>query len=66
MIDERKEPRGALGKIPPLRDRIASYREHAARFTRLAEAEPVERIRDQWKNLARDYNYLARTLEDGG
>ena len=65
MTDESKEPRGALGKISPLRDRVASYREQAARFTRLAEAEPVERIRDQWKNLARDYDYLARTLEDG-
>ena len=65
MTDERKGAERRLGKISPLRDRVASYREQAARFTRLAEAEPVERIRDQWKNLARDYDYLARNLEDG-
>jgi hypothetical protein len=65
MTDERREASRALGKISPLRDRVASYREHAAHFTRLAEAEPVERIRDQWKDLARDYDYLARTLEEG-
>jgi hypothetical protein len=53
--------------IPALRARIAQYREQAARFARLAEAEPVEKIRDQWTTLAHDYAYLATTLEpDGG
>ena len=57
----------ALGLIASLRARIAQYREQAAHFTRLAEAEPVEKIRDQWKTLAHDYAYLATTLEpDGG
>jgi hypothetical protein len=55
------------GSIPAQRARAARYREQAAHFTRLAEAEPVETIRDQWKTLARDYAYLATILEpDGG
>jgi hypothetical protein len=49
--------------IPPVRARVARYREQAAYFGRLAEAEPVEKIRDQLKILARDYAYLAVTLE---
>jgi hypothetical protein len=52
-----------LGLIASLRGRIARYLEQADHFTRLAEAEPVEKIRDQWKTLARDYAYLASTLE---
>ena len=61
------ESQGALGLIPALRARIAGYHKQAAHFGRLAEAEPVEKIRDQWKTLARDYAYLATTLEpDGG
>jgi hypothetical protein len=41
--------------------------DHAAYFAQLAEAEPVEKIRDQWTTLARDYAYLASALEpDGG
>jgi len=67
MRNESQESKGALGLIPALRARVARYREHAAYFTQLAEAEPVEKIRDQWKTLARDYAYLATTLEpDGG
>ena len=67
MVGENQESRGALGLIPALRARIARYREQAAHFTRLAEAEPVEKIRDQWTTVARDYAYLASTLEpDGG
>jgi hypothetical protein len=67
MSSESQEPRGALGLIPALRARIARYREQADHFTRLAETEPVEKIRDQWTTLARDYAYLASTLEsDGG
>jgi hypothetical protein len=62
-----QEWRSPLGSIASLRARIARYREQADQFTRLAEAEPVETIRDQWKTLARDYAYLATTLEpDGG
>ena len=65
MGNESQAPRGPLGLIPSLRARIARYREQADHFTRLAEAEPVETIRDQWKTLARDYAYLANTLEPG-
>jgi hypothetical protein len=67
MSNESRESKGTLGLIPALRARIAQYREQAARFARLAEAEPVEKIRDQWTTLAHDYAYLATTLEpDGG
>ena len=45
------------------RDRVARYREHAAYFTELAGTEAVEKIRDQWEHLARDYAYLAARLE---
>ena len=63
MGNESQESTRLPGSIPPLRARIAQYREQAAHFTRLAEAEPVEKIRDQWKTLARDYAYLASSLE---
>ena len=63
MSSERQESRGPLGLIASLRGRIARYREQADHFTRLAEAEPVEKIRDQWQTLARDYAYLASSLE---
>jgi hypothetical protein len=69
MSDDPRERGGEwrLGVIPSLRARAARYRDHAAHFARLAEAEPVERIRDQWKELARNFAYLANTLvEDGG
>ena len=67
MGNESQESKGVSGLIVSLRARIARYREQAAHFTRLAEAEPVEKIRDQWTTLARDYAYLATTLEpDGG
>jgi hypothetical protein len=56
----------SLGLIASLRARIAQYREQADHFTRLADAEPVDTIRDQWKTLARDYAYLAATLEPNG
>jgi hypothetical protein len=56
----------SLGLIASLRARISRYREQADHFTRLAEAEPVEKIRDQWTTLARDYAYLASSLEPGG
>jgi hypothetical protein len=63
MGNESQESTRLPGSIPPLRARIARYREQAAHFTRLAEAEPVEKIRDQWTTLARDYAYLASSLE---
>ena len=66
MGNESQESKGALGLIPALRARIARYHEQAAHFGRLADAEPVEKIRDQWKTLARDYAYLANTLEPRG
>ena len=65
MNSERQESRGPLGLIASLRGRIARYREQADHFTRLAEAEPVEKIRDQWRILARDYAYLAHRIHDG-
>jgi hypothetical protein len=66
MGNRSQESKGALGLIPALRARIARYREHAAYFAQLAEAEPVDKIRDQWTTLARDYAYLATTLEPNG
>jgi hypothetical protein len=61
-----KESRGLSGLIPAQRARAARYREQADHFKRLAEVEPVETIRDQWRTLARDYAYLATTLEPYG
>jgi hypothetical protein len=67
MGNESQGSKSVSGSIVSLRARIAQYREQAAHFTRLAEAEPVEKIRDQWATLARDYAYLATVLEpDGG
>ena len=66
MSSESQESRGPLGLIASLRGRIARYREQADHFKRLAEAEPVETIRDQWTTLARDYAYLASSLEPNG
>ena len=66
MGNENQESRGPLGLIASLRARIARYHEQADHFTRLADAEPVEKIRDQWKTLALDYAYLASTLEPDG
>jgi hypothetical protein len=66
MGNESQASRGLLGSISSLRARISRYREQADHFTRLAEAEPVEKIRDQWKTLARDYAYLAISLEPDG
>jgi hypothetical protein len=63
---ESQGSRGPLGLIASLRARITRYREQADHFTRLADAEPIEKIRDQWKTLARDYAYLASTLEPDG
>jgi hypothetical protein len=65
-MDESQRSKGVSGLIVSLRARIAQYREQAAHFTRLAEAEPVEKIRDQWTTLARDYAYLASSLEPNG
>jgi hypothetical protein len=66
MGNESQESKGVSGLIASLRGRIARYREQVAHFTLLAEAEPVEKIRDQWTTLARDYAYLAATLEPNG
>ena len=67
MGNESQEPRGLSGLISAQRARAARYREQADHFTRLAETEPVQKIRDQWTTVARDYAYLATTLEpDGG
>jgi hypothetical protein len=66
MGNESEESK-TLGLIASVRARIARYREQADHFTRLAEVEHVETIRDQWITVARDYAYLATTLEpDGG
>jgi hypothetical protein len=63
--NESGEPRGTSGMIFSERARIARYREQAAFFTRLAEGEPVARIRDKWTSLARARASLASTLEGG-
>jgi hypothetical protein len=65
MTHESEEAKGTVGVIRSPRARGTRYRGHAAHFARLAEAEPVERIRDQWKDLARNYAYLASTLDGG-
>lgn len=44
MTHESEEAKGTFGVIRSPRARAARYREHAAHFARLAEAEPVERI----------------------
>ena len=62
-MGNERQASGLLGSISSLRARVARYHEQADHFTRLAEAEPVEKIRDQWKTLARDYAYLASSLE---
>lgn len=63
MINERTPSRSGSGAVTALQARIARYREHAAHFTELAGTEAVEKIRDQWEHLARDYAYLAARLE---
>jgi hypothetical protein len=63
MSSESQGSRSPLGLIASLQARIARYREQADHFTRLAASEPVETIRDQWVTLARDYAYLASSLE---
>ena len=62
MGNESQESKAPAGLVSQ-RARAARYREQADHFTRLAAAEPVEKIRDQWKTLARDYAYLASMLE---
>ena len=63
MTHESEEAKGTVGVIRSPRARGTRYRGHAAHFARLAEAEPVATIRDQWKELARNYAYSASTLE---
>jgi hypothetical protein len=63
MSSERQESGGPSAS---LQARIDRYREQADHFARLAESEPVETIRDQWRTLARDYAYLANTLGPHG
>ena len=60
--NDSEEPRGASGTFSSVPARVGRYRQQANYFTRLAETEPVVRIRDQWENLARDYASLANTL----
>jgi hypothetical protein len=62
MTGESEEPRGPV-VIPSLRTRIARYREQAAHFARLAEAERDARFREYWENLAREYASFASELE---
>jgi len=45
--NDSEEPRGASGMFSSVPARIGRYRQQAAYFTRLAETEPVVRIRDQ-------------------
>ena len=43
--------------------RAATYRERAAQFVEMADAEPIGRIRNQLRALANQYEELAASLE---
>ena len=45
------------------RDRVARYREQAARFRELADIEPVGRLRAELIKLAGRYELLADSME---
>jgi hypothetical protein len=46
------------------RDRVIHYRLDAARFERVAEAQPRSDVRDRLVALARQYREVASTLEN--
>ena len=46
----------------PAKERAAHYEQEAAKFLRLAEAEPIGNIRKQLAALAEQYQLLATSL----
>ena len=49
----------------PIPQRIALYQSEAERLRRMAEAEPIEAIRDELLAVARQYENLADGLKTG-
>ena len=47
------------------RERAAHYEQEADKFRRMAEAEPVEHIRNELRALAAQYQRLAKSLNTG-
>ena len=49
----------------PIPLRIAQYQNEANRLRQMAEAEPIEAIRDELLAVARQYDNLAEGLKSG-
>ena len=49
----------------PIPQRIAHYKSEADRLRRLAEAEPIEAVRNELLAVARHYQQLADGLKTG-
>ena len=49
----------------PIPVRIAQYQNEANRLCQMAEAEPIEAIRDELLAVARQYDNLAEGLKSG-
>ena len=49
----------------PIPQRIAQYENEADRLRRMAEAEPIDAIRDELLAVARQYQQLADGLKTG-
>jgi hypothetical protein len=56
MLSERRP------SLPTDKERAERYLKHVEHFRQMAETEPVEGIREQLHNLARDYEELAERL----
>jgi len=48
----------------PAKERAAHYEQEADKFRRLAEAEPIEHIREQLQSLAEQYARLAVSIRE--
>jgi len=49
----------------PIPQRIAHYKSEADRLRRMAEAEPIEAVRNELLAVARQYQQLADCLKTG-
>jgi hypothetical protein len=49
----------------PIPQRIAHYESEADRLRRMAEAEPIEAVRNELLAVARQYDILAEGLKTG-
>ena len=49
----------------PIPQRIAHYQSEADRLRRMAEAEPIEAVRNELLAVARQYDILAEGLKTG-